>query len=179
VTESVPPISGREQRPRVGILGIGNLLLGDEGFGVHCINRLQERYIFPEQVRLLDGGTAGIMLAPFIESQDLLYVIDVVALEGEPGSVHCFSAEELRRGALNRSMSPHQLGLLEILELCRLRERLPQLIELITVIPRDLQTGIGLSPVLGKSLDAVEERLLGSLARQGITVSRRRESGDA
>ena len=162
----------------VGILGVGNLLLGDEGFGVHCIKRLAGKYRFPDQVTLLDGGTAGIMLAPFIEDQDILYVIDVIALEGDPGSIHCFTGEELWRSPVTARMSPHQVGLVEILELCRLRDRLPDYLEMITVIPADLSMGIGLSPMLASSLERVETHLLAALAGQGIRLQKRR-CGDA
>ncbi len=140
---------------KTGILGVGNLLLGDEGFGVHVINRLQEEYRFPGNVELLDGGTAGIMLSPFIEDKDILFVIDVVSLDAEPGSIHLFGHEDVCSGNIQTRMSPHQVGLLEILDLCRLREKAPQRIEMITVVPADLSTRIGLSKPLAQTVDTV------------------------
>ena len=143
------------QSPKTGILGVGNLLLGDEGFGVHVINRLQESYRFPANVELLDGGTAGIMLSPFIEDKDILFVIDIVGLDAEPGSIHLFGHDEVCAGNIQTRMSPHQVGLLEILDLCRLREKAPQRIEMITVVPADLSTRIGLSRPLARAVDRV------------------------
>ncbi len=143
------------QLPKIGILGVGNLLLGDEGFGVHVVNRLQEEYRFPANVELLDGGTAGIMLSPFIEDKDILFVIDVVSLDAEPGSIHLFNHEDVCSGTIQTRMSPHQVGLLEILDLCRLREKAPQRIEMITVVPADLSTRIGLSKPLARAMDTV------------------------
>ncbi len=153
---------------KTGILGVGNLLLGDEGFGVHVINRLQESYRFPASVELLDGGTAGIMLSPFIEDKDMLFVIDVVSLDADPGSIHLFGHEDVCTGNIQTRMSPHQVGLLEIIDLCRLREKAPQRIEMITVVPADLSTRIGLSRPLVRAVDRVIALLLGRLEKMDI-----------
>ncbi len=164
-------VIGPERRggtPMVGILGIGNILIRDEGFGVHCVQRLQELYQVPDNVEVLDGGTAGIMLAPFIESVDLLYVIDTVNGGGEPGSIHCFSDSDVRAGNIQGRMSPHQLGLLEILSLCQLRGEAPEQVELITVVPQDLSTGLGLSPVVEARIPEVIDMLIDRLDREGI-----------
>ena len=156
------------QSPKTGILGVGNLLLGDEGFGVHVVNRLQEEYRFPSNVELLDGGTAGIMLSPFIEDKDVLFVIDVVSLDAEPGSIHLFDHEDVCSGNIQTRMSPHQVGLLEILDLCRLREKAPQRIEMITVVPADLSTRIGLSKPLARAMDTVISLLFRKLEKINI-----------
>ena len=127
---------------QIGILGLGNLLLRDEGFGVHFINYLTDHYEIPAHVAVLDGGTAGIMMAPFIEDADILYVIDTVALRDQPpGSIHHFSDQDIQAGNIHARMSPHQVGLLEILDLCRIRETAPLQTEMITVVPEDLERG--------------------------------------
>ncbi len=156
--------SGAETR--IGILGVGNLLLGDEGFGVHVVQRLQESHCcFPENVEILDGGTAGIMLAPFMEDKDVLFVIDVVNLTDDPGTIHIYENKDVRAGNIQTRMSPHQVGLLEILDLCRLRGKAPARIEMITVVPADLSTRIGLSPELEETVDPVIDILLSRLAK--------------
>ncbi len=153
---------------KIGILGVGNLLLGDEGFGVHVIDRLQEKYRFPDNVELLDGGTAGIMLAPFMEDKDILFVIDVVNLAEEPGTIHVYENKDVRAGDIQTRMSPHQVGLLEILDLCRLRGKAPGRIEMITVVPTDLSTRIGLSEPLARAVDTVIALLVEKLAKLRI-----------
>jgi len=155
---------------QIGILGVGNLLLGDEGFGVHVVRRLQENYQFPDNVEILDGGTSGIMLAPFIESKDVLFVIDVVNLAEKPGTIHVYENKDVRAGNIQTRMSPHQVGLLEILDLCRLRGNAPEWLEMITVVPADLSTHIGLSPELAQVVDPVIDALLQKLARYEIQV---------
>jgi hydrogenase maturation protease len=152
-----------QKKLKIGILGVGNLLISDEGFGVHVINRLQEKYSFPENVELLDGGTAGIMLSPFIEDKDILFVLDVVNLDDEPGTVHEFSNADVSSGNIQTRMSPHQVGLLEILDLCQLRGKAPDRVEMMTVVPADLSTGIGLSETLVPVVDKVIDLLLTKL----------------
>ncbi len=157
-----------KQTEKIGILGVGNLLLGDEGFGVHVILRLQQEYRFPPSVELLDGGTAGIMLAPFMEDKDILFVLDVVNLDAKPGSIHQFSNDDVCSGNIQTRMSPHQVGLLEILDLCRLRGQAPARVEMITVVPEDLSTKIGLSPRLADAVDGVIAVLLGKLEKISV-----------
>ena len=143
--------------------GGGNLLLADEGFGIHFIQRLQSEYTFPPNVELLDGGTAGIMLAPFMVTKDVLFVIDVVSLKDTPGSIHLYSDQDVRSGNTHTKMSPHQVGLLEILDLCRLRGHAPDQVEMITVIPGDLSTRIGLSKEVTSAMAPVLDILMEKL----------------
>jgi hydrogenase maturation protease len=164
---------------KIGILGLGNLLLSDEGFGVHFINYLTERYEIPDNFSVLDGGTAGIMLAPFMEDVDLLFVIDTVALKAEPGSIHCFTDEEVTAGNIQFKMSPHQFGLLEVLALSKLREKAPERTEMITVVPEDLSTRIGLSPTLEPKLAEIMNILTKSLANHNAFLTLKKSVASA
>ena len=102
---------------KIGIVGIGNLICGDEGFGIHTIQYLENNYIFPDKVLLKDAGTAGIYMSPFLEECDPVFVIDVVDIDAEPGSFHFYDMKDVRLGNIQTKMSPHQLGLLEIIEI--------------------------------------------------------------
>ncbi len=157
----------------IGILGIGNLLVRDEGFGVHFIESFTETYEVPENVKILDGGTSGIMLAPFLETVNHLFVIDVVALEDAPGTIHCFTDKDVRAGKIAARMSPHQVGLLEILDLCKLREKSPDKVEMITVVPEDLSTGIGMSDKIAPKIIEVTNILLKSLEAMNIPIKKK------
>ncbi len=159
-----------DQKKEVGILGVGNLLLRDEGFGVHVIRFLQENYSFPDEVELMDGGTLGLMLGPFFERVKRVIVIDVVALKDEPGSVHRFLQEDLRAGQIQARMSPHQIGVLEILELCKLRGMAPDEVEFVGVVPKDLSAGTGLSPALAPAVPKVAHLVVDRLAELGYEV---------
>ncbi|PIE69289.1 MAG: hydrogenase maturation endopeptidase [Deltaproteobacteria bacterium] len=157
---------------KIGILGVGNLLLSDEGFGSHFLDYLSSNFEIPAGITVFDGGTAGIMLAPFVEDHDIIFVIDVVSpTEGEPGSIHCFTDQEVRSGNIQTRMSPHQVGLLEILDLCNLRGLEPEHIEMFTVVPQDLSTRIGLSPLLETKLPEVMSLLASALERQGVHLT--------
>lgn len=153
---------------KIGVLGIGNLLLGDEGFGVHVIRYLENHWLFPEQVLLLDGGTAGIYMAPFLEEVDRLLVVDVVAGGGPPGAICLFSGDELRGANVQLRMSPHQLGLLEVLEICRLRDRAPAEVQFIGVVPAAIETGMELSALVSDRVVEVAALIISALEEEGI-----------
>jgi hydrogenase maturation protease len=157
-----------DQRKIIGILGIGNLLLGDEGFGVHVIRYLEKHWLFPEEVRLMDGGTAGIYMAPFLEDVDRLIVVDVVAGDGPPGAISLFSGEDLRGANVQLRMSPHQLGLLEVMEICRLRDQAPAEVQFIGVAPAQIETGIELSALLSDRVAEVAAMILNTLEEEGV-----------
>lgn len=155
---------------KIGIAGIGNLLLRDEGFGVHVVHYLQKNYEFPEIVEIQDIGTAGIYMAPFLEECDPVLVIDVVDIKGEPGSFRFFTLDDVQAGNFQLRMSPHQLGLLEILEVSKLRDAAPDQIEFYTVIPHELTESIELSPVLAGRKIEVAEMIINRLEELGVQV---------
>jgi len=158
---------------KIGIAGVGNYIVGDEGFGVHVVHYLQENYLFPDNVEIQDVGTAGIYMAPFLEECDPVYVIDVVDIKGEPGSFHFFTLSDVKAGNFQMRMSPHQLGLLEILEIAKLRDSAPTEIEFFTVIPKSLNDEIGLSPEVEAKKIEVAEMILDRLAKKNIQVTRK------
>ncbi len=143
-------------KKEIGILGVGNLLCTDEGFGIHVIRYLQSHYDLPDEVELMDGGTLGLMLAPFFERVERAVVIDVVESDEPPGTILCFSYSDFRAEAnIHTRMSPHQLGILEILEVCKLRGMEPQNVEFICAVPKDLSPGTELSPALAPMVPGV------------------------
>jgi hydrogenase maturation protease len=141
----------------ITILGVGNILMSDEGFGVRVVEYLQADYHFPAGVELLDGGTSGIYLAPVIEDSRCLLIIDVLNMKGPAGEIHLLAGDELRGAGLQTSMSPHQAGLLEIIDLCRLRDKAPDEIKIIGIIPQDLSLSLELSPTLRDKVKTVAD----------------------
>jgi hydrogenase maturation protease len=129
---------------RINILGLGNLLYGDEGFGVEAVKAFQSSTDYPDIVQCIDGGTQGIYLLDFIQSCDALLVFDaLIPLEYDSG-VYVYRNDELP-GFIHRKMSSHQMGFSELIGLSRLSDRMPREIALIGVPPRNLELGIGLS----------------------------------
>lgn len=158
---------------KIGIAGVGNYIFRDEGFGVHVVHYLQDNYTFPDQVEIQDVGTAGIYMGPFFEECDPIMVIDVVDIEGEPGSFHFYTMDDVKAGNFQMRMSPHQIGLLEILAVAKLRDAAPEHVEFYTVIPSELEESIELSEVLEKRMVEVAEMILARLAELGVEVTRK------
>ena len=163
-------------KKNIGIIGIGNLILSDEGFGIHTLSYLEEHYTFPENVVLKDAGTAAIYMAPFLEECDPVFVIDVVDLQAEPGSYHFFTMDDIEARTFQTKMSPHQLGLLEMVEICRLRDMAPEHIEFHCVVPQSLETGMDLSPALAARVEEVAQKIVTRLRNLGVEVTARQST---
>jgi len=162
-----------QDQKKIGVLGIGNLIVADEGFGVHAVRYLEEHYDFPACVEVKDGGTAGIYMSPFLEECHTVLVIDVVDIEAEPGSMHYYSSEDVKAGKFSTRMSPHQLGLLEILEICKLRDAAPEVLEFYCVVPKTLETSTELSDVVAPRVKEISDIVLKRLAELGVKVTRK------
>ncbi len=161
----------KKQTKNAGILGIGNLLLSDESFGVHVVEYLEEHYRFPASVTVLDGGTAGIYMAPFLEEHDPIFIVDVVNLgDAAPGSLYTFTAEDARNGSMQPRMSPHQLGILEILDICKLRGIEPECVEFYCVVPESLATGLEMSAVVAAKVKKISGLLVERLRQLGHDI---------
>lgn len=129
---------------QINVLGLGNTMFGDEGFGVEVIRHLEKKTDFPDNVHLIDGGTQGIYLLDYIESADYLLVFDALIPVDYDKKVYKYRNDELP-GFIFRKMSSHQVGLSELLSLARLQNKIPKDITLIGVPPENLDMGVGLS----------------------------------
>lgn len=152
---------------KIGVMGVGNVLLRDEGFGVKLLYLLKAKYDFPEKVVLIDGGTAGIFLSPEIDYLEKLLIIDVVKAEGEPGEVKVYEKEDFFIDRLPLKLSPHQLGLQEVLLLNEIKGTCPKEVKLIGVVPKSIETGTGLTPELEKRLPEIEKMVVEILKEWG------------
>lgn len=156
------------------IFGAGNLLLSDEGFGVHFIKYLEEQYRFDDDVELYDGGTLGIMVTHLLEEADRVYLIDVIEIAGgKPGHVYRYEKEALLLGRLPIKMSPHQIGIQEVLTLSDLRGRTPEKVSLLGVVPASYASAVELSPLLAAKLPELAELVVGELREAGHKITHR------
>ncbi|TCK06591.1 HyaD/HybD family hydrogenase maturation endopeptidase [Phorcysia thermohydrogeniphila] len=160
---------------KIGVMGVGNVLLRDEGFGVKLLYILQAKYEFPDNVILIDGGTAGILLSPEIDQLDKLLIIDVVRAEGKPGDIKLYEKEDFFLDRLPLKLSPHQLGLQEVLLLNEIKGSCPKEIKLVGVIPKSIETGTNLSPELEEKIPEVERLVLEILRAWGVEPKEKEE----
>ena len=121
------------------ILGIGNILWADEGFGVRCVEALNAEYQFGDEVIVLDGGTQGLYLLPFLEEARYLIVFDAVDYGKTPGEMVIAKDDEVPRFMGAKKMSLHQTGFQEVIACASLGEKLPESMMLIGVQPEQLE----------------------------------------
>jgi hydrogenase maturation protease len=153
--------------PRTLVLGLGNILMRDEGVGVRVVERLLQRCEFPAEVQVLDGGTLGLDLLPWVEDVDRLLVIDAVDMGAEPGTTTRLVGEEVP-AFVGVKISPHQMGLADLLAAARLRGQFPQELVLWGVQPALIEVGLELSPSVGTQVETLVESVLAELTNWGI-----------
>ena len=137
---------------KINVVGLGNILFGDEGFGVEAMRALEASGTYPESVTFVDGGTQGIYLLEYFEACDALLVFDsIIPREFEP-KVYLYRNDELP-AFIHRKMSSHQMGLSELLSVGKLHGRVPREIVLIGAPPDNLDLGGGLSELMKRHLE--------------------------
>jgi hydrogenase maturation protease len=156
---------------KILIFGAGNLLFTDEGFGVHFIRYLQSHYSFPPEVELYDGGTLGIMVSHMLEQAEQVFLIDVIEAKGAPGTIFRYDKDDFMLNRIPVKMSPHQIGIQEVLTISELRGRCPDRITLYGVIPASYETSDRLSPALEEKIPQLADLLLSELAAAGFTAT--------
>ena len=151
------------------VLGLGNILLRDEGLGVRACEVLSRRYQLPSNVEVLDGGTLGLALLPHIESATDLLLIDAIHGQRPPGTLIRLEGDEIP-AALAVKMSMHQVGLQELLAVGMLRDSLPQRIVLWGMQPAELLPGLELTPAVAANLDALVAAVVTELQAWGLEL---------
>jgi hydrogenase maturation protease len=164
------------EKQHVLILGIGNLLWADEGWGVRVVEDMHRRYEFPDNVRLLDGGTQGLYLVQDICDADALLVFDAIDYGLEPGTLKLVEGAEVPRFMGAKKMSLHQTGFQEVIMSAELLGRCPRHMLLVGLQPVELEDFGGSLRDISKAKmpDAIAAGLAW-LGRFGITARERAE----
>lgn len=157
----------QETVEKIAVVGIGNLLLTDDGIGIHALRELEARYSFPDHVDLLDGGTMGLDLLPFLEGKEQILFLDAVNFRKGPGTIGELNDGEIP-GFFATKLSVHQIALPDLLGAGKLLGTLPAQMCLVGIEPASLETGYGLSPTLGKRLEYYLDAIIGKLAEWGV-----------
>ena len=154
--------------PNIIVIGMGNVLLTDEGVGVRAVERLMEEYAFPPNVRLVDGGTTAMKgLLPLVEEAERLVVVDAVDGPGEPGALYRYDGGQFRRN-IPKKISAHDIGFLECLAIADVNGRAPKSVTIIGIKPFDMRTpSMSLSPLIEGKMDELIKMILEELAALG------------
>lgn len=154
---------------RILVLGIGNVLWADEGFGVRCVEVMASRHSFPDRVRLLDGGTQGLYLLPFMEEADALIVFDAVDYGLPPGTMKIVEDQEVPAFMGAKKMSLHQTGFQDVIATAQLMGYCPAQMLLIGCQPVELEDyGGGLRAEVAACIDPAIAIALQKLADWGV-----------
>ncbi|MFZ2102061.1 MAG: HyaD/HybD family hydrogenase maturation endopeptidase [Oricola sp.] len=160
--------------PNVLILGIGNLLWADEGFGVRAIEELHRAYAFGDNVRVMDGGTQGIYLVQHIREADILIVFDAVDYGLQPATMKLVEGDEVPKFLGAKKISLHQTGFQEVLAMAEMMGDYPAHLLLIGVQPVELDDfGGSLRPEVRARIAPAIEAALDFLLSHGVTARKR------
>jgi hydrogenase maturation protease len=151
------------ERCPVVVLGLGNILLRDEGIGVRVVEALEELEL-PEGIEVVDGGTFGLDLLDDLADRQKVIVIDAVDADYPPGTVLRFDADKLA-GPAQQQVSLHDMGLVDVLAITRLLGCAPKQVVIIGVVPRLLEEGLTLSEELSAVVPEVIRRVLEEVAQ--------------
>ena len=153
--------------PRLLVLGVGNTLMGDDGIGVHAVQALADSYELPANLRVVDGGVAGLRLLGDIADVDCLIIVDAVRRGGVPGVIHRLRRQDIqtRRGPL---ISAHEVGIAELLAAAEFSGNLPET-HIIGVEPLETETvALELSAPLRCALPKVVGAIVSALHAHGV-----------
>lgn len=143
----------------ITVLGIGNTILSDEGFGVRVVEFLQEHYAFPENVQLIDGGTLGVELIHFVAGTSKLLIIDSIDGGTAAGKIFHLREDEILKH-FTQKISAHEVGIQDILTMLEITNKKIPCVELIGAQPYSLDAGINLTPQMQKLLPVFAEKAL-------------------
>jgi hydrogenase maturation protease len=154
---------------QITLIGLGNILMRDEGVGVHAVQALQQRCRVPASLEIIDGGTAGLDLLPYIEGRSRVLLVDAVNFDKEPGYIDILENEAVAALFSNKD-SMHHLGLMDVLAAARLLGVAPRNVCLIGIQPQILETGLELSELLQERMEPLLARICTKLEEWGLPL---------
>jgi hydrogenase maturation protease len=163
-------MSGSEKSFQVTILGVGNILLSDEGVGVRVAEHLDQKYEFGENVQVVDGGVLGVRLMGVIGNTDFLIIVDAVSNGGAPGTLYRLADDQVPRRVLAKQ-SMHQMDLPEVLALCAAIDKNPRVV-VVGVEPQDITTmDVELTPAIAARVPELAAMVLAELDALGVSYA--------
>lgn len=157
---------------RVVVLGVGNILLTDEGVGVRVVEQLEAQYVLPDGVAVIDAGTSAMEILEDLENLDLLVIADAVFAHQEPAALVKLAGDDVP-AFFQRNMSPHQVGLSDVLAALEFNGRAPKKTVICGIKPVSMQLGMELSPEVAAKVPALLDMVLGELRAVGLKIERK------
>jgi hydrogenase maturation protease len=151
----------------VGVVGLGNVLMGDDAFGPWVVQVLLARYDFGEGVAVNDLGTPGLDLVPWVTNLDALILVDTVSSAAPPGTLRLYRREEILKHPPQARLSPHDPALKEALLTAEFAGQAPRDVLLVGAVPQQTEMGVGLSPALRSAVWPAADEVLRELERLG------------
>jgi hydrogenase maturation protease len=152
---------------RVGVIGLGNVLMGDDAFGPWVVQVLLAEYAFPDDVSVQDLGTPGLDLTPYVTDLEALVLVDAVRSKAAPGTVRLYRRDDLLKHAPQTRLSPHDPGVKEALLTAEFAGRGPREVLLVGAVPETTAMGVRLSPALRAAVPRAAAEVLRELERVG------------
>ncbi|MBW2473723.1 MAG: HyaD/HybD family hydrogenase maturation endopeptidase [Deltaproteobacteria bacterium] len=154
------------------VLGLGNSIMTDDGFGVKVVNTLSSRYHFQGKIRLIDGGTLGLDLLPHLEDVQSLLIIDALDMRDKPGQLFRIEGEDVPR-AFASKLSVHQMGLQDLLAVAELQGHVPTKLVVWGVQPECIEMGTDLTAIVESAVEPVVQKILNELQAWGVAFETR------
>jgi hydrogenase maturation protease len=161
---------------RIGVLSVGNVLMGDDGIGPFVLKILESRYEFPPNVVLHDLGMPGLGITSFFADYDAVILIDAVSANGEPGEVRQYRKEQLVCVPIPQRVSPHDPALVEALLFAELSGLCPKEVLLVGVVPQSVELGCELTEAIHAAVEPAMSAILTELERLGAAARLRSEA---
>ncbi len=164
-------------RISVLVLGLGNILCGDDGAGVVVAHRLRRELDLPRDIRVVDGGTLGLDLLALGAASDRVILVDAVRADGPPGTLVRLEGDDVAPAVYER-LSMHQIGVADLLAGAALCERYPSEVVIVGVVPATTELQLGCTPEVTRSLPALADAVVRELQRMGVMPLWRSEPDD-
>ncbi len=156
-----------QNRSKLVILGIGNILQKDDGIGVYASEYLLKNYTFNPKIKIINGGVEGIGLLDIFSDFEQIVILDTIAIDDLPGSIYNIPACELGGYGLN-SGSAHEIGVLQCLDILNLKGKPKPKANIIAIVPKEITFEFALSTTLKKKFEEYIKIVLADLSKRGI-----------
>ncbi len=154
------------------IIGIGNVLEKDDGFGVYAATYLNDNYIFSEEIKIINGGVQGINLFNVVEENDHIVILDSIELDDTPASIYAIPSEELSGYGLNNGGS-HEIGIIQCMDMLELQGKPTPKTIVIGIIPAEVTIAFDLSQALTEAFEGYISVVLQYLTKHSISYEKK------